>query len=185
MFVNVPATKVTNKRDKSYITRPFKITLKVWWQYCMLRFYLLFIFISVTEATTWGAGPRFEPQNTVYTEWRFPLSDVHPISRTKLQCTLLWRGKMHSLYLISTVFVLCDLNPEPVHTAIWATLHPNELPAASYWAILLPIDLLCNPMSYSLRRTELLCTQNSYSVPKKTTLYPIELILRLMSYAAP
>ncbi len=65
----------------------------------------------------------------VHTEWRFPISGVHPImteksalvrlggshpppfsllpSRTKLQCTILLRGQIHSLYFISTLYVLC------------------------------------------------------------------------------
>ena len=43
-----------------------------------------------------------------------PLSAYYHHVSTKLQCMLLLRGQIHSLYFISTLYVLCGLTPEIV-----------------------------------------------------------------------
>jgi hypothetical protein len=158
-----------------------------------MRFYLLFIFISVTEATM---GCRAEIWTTEYGTHRVAISafwrtshhdgkvnpgwwgwEVHahppPLSACYhhvQSCSVrsCWEGRC-TPSVLSSVFVLCDLNPEPVQ---WVSILLSELRCTlmsySLHSVLsnsVPIEPLCNLMSYSLRRTELLYTQKSYSVP--------------------
>ncbi len=49
-------------------------------------------------------------------------------SRTNLQCTLLLRGQIHSLYFISTLYVLCGVDTWQIHSPYF-----NSIPICSLW----------------------------------------------------
>ncbi len=157
-----------------------------------MRFYLLFIFISVNRGRL-GVPGRDLNHRIRYTQsgdfrlltyipswWKSqpglvrvggarppPLSACyhHVQSCSVRSC---WEGRC-TPSVLSVLSVLCDLNPEPVQ---WVSTLLSELRCTlmsySLHSVLsnsVPIEPLCNLMSYSLRRTELLCTQKSYSVP--------------------
>jgi hypothetical protein len=152
-------TKVTNKRDKSYITRPFKRTLKGWWQYASLFTCYLFLFQLSEAAVGCRAGPRFEPQS-IHTVWRLLVSDVHPIMMEK--SALASEGRRCTPHPLSTYYHYvqsCSVS------SCWeggCTPSISSLPYL-YSVIWTPSlstllsELRCTLMSYPLHPTELFC----------------------------